>query len=175
MGGAGACPPGVLVVPRAEKRHVRFEEVNVEQPGPVAVRAQATGGLLGQEGWFAQVFGKACGLFAAEGFSLFRLEPLGEEERVIIRSSVSVATGIEIGRVAVFSTDPLLESVLGKDLVAQMPFAEVPGEVATRLQQFRQTRDVRTQRDVVFGATAGVGAESGEERGPRGVHTGWVI
>jgi len=73
--------------------------------------------------------------------------------------------------VSVFDRYPLLEAVLGKDLVAEVPLANVAGGVLVG-REFGETRDRLVEGDVV-GDTAGfVGVLAGHDRRPCSVQSG---
>jgi len=90
------------------------------------------------------------------------------QEVPIIALLRHVAPFAIVAAVAVLDTPPLLESVLGEDLVAEMPFAEIARGVIGVPEEFRKDGYVLRQGDVVLGAAVHVRPEAGHNGRARG-------
>jgi len=150
----------VEIVERTGERHVGFEKIDVEQEGLFAKTLHEIDGAAFQELRFAPIDGKARGKAAAESIAPAGVESQGQQVMVVIASCLLIAFGAVVLNVVVLNGNPLLETMLGEDLVAQMPLSHVGAPVIRIAQEFGETGGGFGKGDVVFQDTAGVGPEA---------------
>jgi hypothetical protein len=71
---------------------------------------------------------------------------------VIAGAPLAIPTGAIVATVLIFDADELLEAVLRKDFVAQVPLAVVRRGIFAARDQFGQTAHLGPERHVILGA-----------------------
>jgi hypothetical protein len=90
-----------------------------------------------------------------------------DQKMVICAPRLPVAGFAVVSNVAVFDPSPFLEPVLRKNLVAQMPLAQIRRAVIRISQKFRETEGLLLERNIILDTLGFVRPQTRHDRGPR--------
>ena len=149
---------------------MRLQIADAQREGRVAALADVLCGLLAQKRRLGVFLRHGC-LGVAREHALAEIlrvgrKPLLDQEVVIRAEHIQPLRRGIATPVRVFAADPRFKSVLGENLIPQVPFAH-KGRLIFRRQHLGKGRHLGAERHIARGHAGGVRPQTGQHGGPR--------